>query len=184
MDVNECTSSSNGSALKCQTQNEKCFKMTNNNSGIISDFFPPLHKKWELKLSAPAVFYFFCQSNRWHIKPEQISDRVGTDRISGSAHLACKDASCCSDIISQTSSVITECSHIAKADHRDPPESITWENIFSTFAFYLPGEEIEACLCYGQTVTKDTRSFSDEQHSKLFWTSLTFCTILKGGFTW
>lgn len=44
-----------------------------------------------------------------------------------------------------------------KAHHRDPPEPITCENIFSAFAFYMPGEEIEACLCYGEAVAKDTR---------------------------
>lgn len=47
---------------------------------------------------------------------------------------------CCHTIILQTSSVVTEHSHIVKAPHRDPPDPINWENIFSAFGFYLLGK--------------------------------------------
>ncbi len=45
----------------------------------------------------------------------------------------------------------------SKVHHRDPPGPITWENIFSAFAFSLPGEGNEACLCYEEAVARDTR---------------------------
>lgn len=72
------------------------------------------------------------------------------------ARSACKNPSCCSHIISQTSSVVTKCSHIIKVHHWDPPETITWENILSAFALYLPGAGIEVCLCYREAVAKET----------------------------
>lgn len=59
-------------------------------------------------------------------------------------------------IISQTSSVVTKCSHIIKVHQRDSPETITWENIFSAFTLYLPGAGIEVCLCYWEAVAKET----------------------------
>lgn len=93
------------------------------------------------------------QIKHWvQYKPEQNDQQQDVS----SAHLPSKDPSCCSDFISQTSSAVTECSHIEKAHHRDPPEPITWENIFSAFAFYLAGEGMEACLCYGEAVAMET----------------------------
>lgn len=92
-----------------------------------------------------------------------------------SEHFKTVKAAAVAQILFQTSS---ECSHIVKAHHRDPPDPINWENIFSAYAYYLPGKGALFVLWGGGC--QEQRGFSDKQHSKLFWTSFldaseTFC---------
>lgn len=113
-------------------------------------------------------------------KPEQTQGekKIGHRRDPNSAHLVCKDPSCSSDIISQRSSVVTERSHTVKADRRDPSEPITWENIFSVFAFYSPAEGVQACLCCGEAVAKETQVSQTSSIPSYFWPVwLFFCMI-------
>lgn len=89
-----------------------------------------------------------------------------------SALLSCKEPSCCSDSISQTPSAVRRAFPHSESPPRGPSGAYHLGKHF--LSIIRLAREWRACLCYGDTVAKETGVFSDEQHSKLFRTSLTF----------